>query len=165
MYFYYIKCSDITPNVFVLHQLNLYYKQGRVIIDQDGKVAFCHQIHQERFTVFFRSLTLFTQFILVSILASCSADKGNESNNGFDAACVIVKEALSKNLTPDELVSYVADKLNSLDVKSSHHEVVALYHALFNADPDTRYNLFRESAEAALSRRWECDSIKQFYSE
>ena len=39
----------------------------------------------------------------------------------------------------------------------SSKEVKELYHALFNANPNQQYDLFKQSAEITLKRKWDCE--------
>ncbi len=99
-------------------------------------------------------------FFMVIFLISCSIEK---TTNGFDSACLIFQEASKKNLSPEDLGSYIAGELDKMEKQPSSEDVKEVYHALFNVDPANRYELFKESAEAALKRNWNCQIMKKLY--
>ncbi len=101
--------------------------------------------------------------IVVLILASCRNEQYKSVDNGFDAACLIFQEAGTKNLDPVALGIYIAKKLDEMPEIKAANDVRATYHALFNADPAIRYDLFKQSAEISLKRNWDCSAVKQIY--
>ena len=111
-----------------------------------------------------QNLTQITSpFILILLLVSCSGNKYNIKNNGFDTACHIFKEASEKNLSPEDLGTDIEHKLKSMPEQKAKQDVIELYDMLFQADPALRYKLFKESAEYTLKREWHCSSIRELY--
>ena len=108
------------------------------------------------FNMFIRSVV----FFMVILLVSCATEK---PVNGFDSACLIFKEATTKNLNPEELGIYIAEELEKLGGQFASKEVNEVFHALFNVAPEERYGLFKQSAEYTLKRDWDCDAIKSLY--
>lgn len=99
--------------------------------------------------------------IALTILISCS-DTSN--TNGFDTACKLLSEGVKRNLSPEELGQYISDGLISMPNQEAKIEVIEAYHALFNADPALRYQLFKESAEMTLGREWSCPAMEKLDS-
>ena len=99
-------------------------------------------------------------FLAAIFIVSCSAEK---PVNGFDSACLIFQEASTKNLNPEALGNYIAEELDKMATQAASEDVKDVYHALFNVAPEDRYGLFKESAESALKRKWDCDVMKKLY--
>ena len=97
------------------------------------------------------------------LLVSCSGNKHNIPNNGFDTACSIFEEASKKDLTPEDLGTYIEYKLKSMPEQKAKQDVIELYDVLFQANPAFRYKLFKESAEHSLKREWHCSPIRKLY--
>ncbi len=101
--------------------------------------------------------------ILSFFLFSCGTEYTKPPENGFDAACRIFETAETKNLDPEALGVYLSDRLNNMPDLQAVDDVRVIYHALFNADPAKRYEIFKESAEMTLNRNWDCAAMKRIY--
>jgi len=114
---------------------------------------------QGRADMFYRSFTVFMLIFLIS----CSASK---PKNGFDSICYIFEKASTKKLNPEELGRYIATELDTvIEGRPVSQDIKEVYYALFNVNPVERYGLFKESAESALKRRWDCEAMKAQYHE
>lgn len=101
-------------------------------------------------------------FISLSTIP-CSHASDTPDVNGFDTACDIFKQASQKNLSPEELGQYIGDRLKSMPEQKAKQDAIDTYDVLFQATPALRYQLFKESAEYSLKRKWHCEAIKKIY--
>jgi len=61
------------------------------------------------------------------------------------------------------LGNYIAGEIDKIGAQTASDDVKEVYHARFNVAPEDRYGLFKESAESALKRKWNCDVMKKMY--
>lgn len=98
---------------------------------------------------------------LFVLLASTSSVKYITIDNGFDKMCQIYTEVftnslyINKSLIEKHDVVYDMIRENVWDV-----DVIQAFTAVANADPDVKYDLFKQSAEYSLNREWECEIMK-----
>ena len=104
-----------------------------------------------------------TLLLPVVFLISCGAPHIEMTQNGFDAACNIFEDTESLSYSPEELGNYIGKRLADMSDLPEKNNVISIYHSLFNVKPDNRYNLFKESAEIALQRNWNCPAMKKVY--
>ena len=108
-------------------------------------------------TVFFRNCILLL-FLLPSI-ANC-----NDTTSDYDKLCLIVTETRKDNeftkLTPTEQSIELTNKVTKSFPESA--QIMSVFSMLASVDPKLKYSLFKEAAEEALSREWDCPSYKEF---
>ena len=104
---------------------------------------------------------LLLSLLLALVLLSACSGKYDAADNGFDKICLIYEDILNdpayaKRPRIDKyvLVSEAVQKYVT-DV-----DAITAYTAVASAEPNLKYQLFKEAAEMSLKRAWDCEAIK-----
>lgn len=94
---------------------------------------------------------------LVLFLLVGSAASADSLDADFERLCGVFEEALALDDDPEVTAKYVRDNLPS---RVESDEVIDAYEAIFLVDPDQRYRVFKEAAEANMEEPWDCPAFK-----
>lgn len=99
---------------------------------------------------------------LFVLLAVCSiAVPALADEDGFDAVCDIHTDALDsrqfERLTPEEQAAVLQRQVIS---RVAPGPALKAYQSVAEADPRLRYSLFKDAAEYALGRAWDCPAMQ-----
>lgn len=90
-------------------------------------------------------------------LASANTRFAENNDRDYDVICHIYTEAYNTNMPISTLSQYILNNINervhSKDAKEAHEAVM---HAL----AESRYSLFKSSAEHTLKHTWDCKSME-----
>ena len=98
-----------------------------------------------------RRLVALVLFLLVG-----SAASADNLDADFERLCGVFEEAIAFD-EPEVMAKYVRDNLPS---RVESDEVIDAYEAIFLVDPDQRYRVFKEAAEANMEEPWDCPAFK-----
>lgn len=103
-----------------------------------------------------RTLTLLTIFSI----SSCSG-KYDAADNGFDKICLIYTDIFNNPANSNKPVIDRLDLVGELIIAHVKDvDAITAFTAVANANPDQKYDLFKQSAEYSLKRDWDCEIIK-----
>jgi len=94
-------------------------------------------------------------------LLACS-DKYDSADNGFDKICLIYSDVMNN---PAHTNRPNIEKLVLISETVEAHvrdvDAIAAYTAVASADPEKKYDLFKQAAEYSLKREWDCKTIQE----
>lgn len=82
-----------------------------------------------------------------------------EETTGFNEICHIYTEAQNSNMTNAQLNNYIH---NNIQKRVKSVDALEAHSAVFQVNPDTRYSIFKKSAEFSLKQTWNCDAMQYF---
>jgi len=104
-----------------------------------------------------------TFFLLCSAALFACSGKYDAADNGFDKICLIYENIMT-NPAYEKLS--MLDKHEKISDEIEQHvrdiDAIQTYSAVASADPDLKYQLFKQSAEYSLKREWDCEIIKNY---
>jgi len=93
-----------------------------------------------------------TFFILFSLSSHASVLED------FDVVCQIFTEAKNTSFDDEKRGAYIEENIIS---RTSSKEVRDAYYSIFQLSPNERYAIFKESAEHATKKTWDCPAVKE----
>lgn len=97
---------------------------------------------------------------LVLFISACNG-KYSSADNGFDKICLIYSDVFTDSVHAKKSLDKKHEIVNGL-IKFNVFDVDAIqaFTTVASADPKSKYDLFKQSAEYSLKRKWECEFIK-----
>ncbi len=96
-------------------------------------------------------------FIIATLLSVQSSTSFAEDNNqDYDVICRVYTEAYNTNMPISTLSQYI---LENIDKRVQSEDAKEAHDAVMHAVAETRYNLFKVSAEHTLKRTWDCKAM------
>lgn len=107
--------------------------------------------------IFYRALIIVTLLFIIS----CSSQY-DSVDNGFDKICLIYNNVFNDPALKNKPAIDKHEIINDLIKKYvTDVDAITAFVAVAQANPDDKYNLFKQSAEFALKREWDCEKIKE----
>jgi len=94
--------------------------------------------------------------ILLVLLVQGLPNFAYADQTGFDEVCKIYTEVLNSNMSADESGRYIFDNVAQ---RVQSKEALDAHDVIFQLKPAERYSLFKEAAEHALKKKWECAAM------
>ena len=97
-------------------------------------------------------------------LPACSG-KYEAADNGFDKICLIYSDVLNNPIHTDKpIIEKLILIYETVEAHVRDVDAITAYNAVASADPEKKYDLFKQAAEYSLKREWDCEIIKEFDS-
>jgi len=95
-------------------------------------------------------------FCTFFILFSLSIDASEVED--FDVACQIFTEAKNTGFDDEKRGAYIEENILA---RTSSKELRDTYYVIFQVAPNERYAIFKQSAEHATKKQWDCPAVKE----
>lgn len=96
-----------------------------------------------------------TLCFIIYIVTACIA---NAQENDFDKICSIYSTVLTKKMDAKSGSKYINDSIKS-DIHDK--DVIEAHNNIYVVSQEKRYPVFKEIAEHALNKDWNCAAMKQ----
>ena len=94
-------------------------------------------------------------FILLATNASASEVED------FDIACQIFTEAKNTVFDNEIRSAYIEENIKN---RTKSKELRDTYNVIFNASPEDRYRIFKDTAEHITKKSWDCPAAKALFT-
>jgi hypothetical protein len=95
----------------------------------------------------------------VALLTFFSGAAFSNNAEGFDALCKLIGEALEHSHFTEQQANYITSNLQQ---KIFNEDIIEAFTSLHYVDPENRYTIFKQAAEATIDNQWECIPMKIF---
>jgi len=93
--------------------------------------------------------------VIICVLFTTGIIQAKEQ--GFNEICRIYTEAKNNSMTKEQLGDYIN---NNVATRVSDKDAITTHSIIPQVSPSDRYQIFKESAEISLKRKWDCTSMK-----
>ena len=97
-------------------------------------------------------------FALIILVGACNNSISAQTQSDYDKLCVIYKETLKKDISPDMQAYEIATR-----AEKEVPDIFTDFEHISSANAEDAYPLLKKSAERATQKPWECPVIKDYY--